>query len=359
MATVLPNTKIKKIVDDLPGRFFITDTRGIGLYANKAMESRTGFALAQIIGSRAGKLWGGHMDRSVYDDLWKTLQKDKKPYVGVMLNRRRDKGMYREHISIAPVTDAHGNVQYYAALMVDKESEQEQDQFQELFLGFMEGYANDARSFSDWVLPALGKASLRTPSTGNKTTGTFLKNTFIDPTLEQYQSRGVDKVLVLAAKEDLKAFSLIYEKYREDMYNYFFHRTDKNSRVAEDLVQETFYRAMKYLDRFTPGNASYKTYLTRIAHNLLVNHYRKQESVTLSSTDESAQSNVEQEQDALFSLEQLWKMVSALSATEQDVLKMKYKEELSVREIADVLGKSENAVKLHLSRARKKLRNQV
>ncbi len=156
-------------------------------------------------------------------------------------------------------------------------------------------------------------------------------------------------------KAKLKAsFGFIYRSYADKLYQYFWYRVGYRKPVAEDLMQETFVRAYQKFPSFEDRGFSYLTYLMRIAHNQLVNYYRSRKPVSLEQVgDIPVQDLAKVEKD--LEAQQLWKAVEDLSPNERDAMFMKYQREMSVREISQVMNKTENAVKLLLSRARKKL----
>jgi RNA polymerase sigma-70 factor (ECF subfamily) len=173
----------------------------------------------------------------------------------------------------------------------------------------------------------------------------------------QAATRESDNRLVLAAKQNQKEFTKLYSKYWQDVFCYFWRRLGKESGVAEDLSQETFFRALRYLPAFQPGNASYRTYLLRIAHNLLVNFYREKKLASLEEASQASDKKDGKFKDVVAS-DNLWQSVRGLPNSEQQVLIMMYQEGMSVHEISLLLNKTENAVKLLLSRGRAKLRGQ-
>ncbi|PIT86329.1 MAG: RNA polymerase subunit sigma-24, partial [Candidatus Magasanikbacteria bacterium CG10_big_fil_rev_8_21_14_0_10_43_6] len=73
----------------------------------------------------------------------------------------------------------------------------------------------------------------------------------------------------VAAQQDGAAFGALYSKYYHRIFHYFYERVLKQRGVAEDLAQETFLRAFRHVTFFEHKNASYYTYLLRIAHNVL------------------------------------------------------------------------------------------
>lgn len=80
----------------------ITDTEGVILYANQATQRITGYSQQEIIG-KTPRLWGGIMERSVYEKLWHTIKIDRHPYMGILTNRRKSGETYQAQVIISPV----------------------------------------------------------------------------------------------------------------------------------------------------------------------------------------------------------------------------------------------------------------
>jgi RNA polymerase sigma-70 factor (ECF subfamily) len=169
-----------------------------------------------------------------------------------------------------------------------------------------------------------------------------------------YQS---DKDIIERAKVDPKAFEELYVKYADKVYNYFWYRTGHQKDVAEDLLQETFFRAFKYRSRFQIRGYSYATYLLTIAHNVLVNYYRSHKMIPLSEFGDEIDVPIEITSTLERKIEaaSLWKAVQSLPTTERDVLLMRYQKEMAIKDISRIMRRSENAIKLILTRARKRL----
>ncbi|RJR13802.1 sigma-70 family RNA polymerase sigma factor [Candidatus Parcubacteria bacterium] len=166
--------------------------------------------------------------------------------------------------------------------------------------------------------------------------------------------------IVKRAKANTQVFEELYKKYADKVYNYFWYRTGHQKDVAEDLMQETFFRAFKHLGRFQNRGYSYLTYLLTIAHNVLANYYRSKKMIPLSELGEIGEDfdvpaeitdSLERKSEA----EALWRAIQDLSGTERDAILMFYQKEMPIKDISRVMGRTENAIKLILSRARKKL----
>lgn len=173
----------------------------------------------------------------------------------------------------------------------------------------------------------------------------------------------LDKNLVEKAKADHKAFALLYQKYSEKVFNYFWYRLNHDSEAAQDLMQDVFLRAFNDLFRFKEKSYSYLTYLLKISHNLLIDYYKKPKNVSLDELAVDIPEDVSEEVTKHFEDEQkekakfLWREIQTLPLHERDVLLLFYRKNLKISEIAKIKGRSENAIKLTLSRVRKKLKN--
>lgn len=336
------------------GTFFISDPAGTALYANAAIERRTGYAIGEIIGKTPGKLWGGQMPRAFYNTLWTTIEGDHEPFVATVTNVRKDKTRYQELLAIAPIARKGRTApKYFIALQMghlidEAERERFRKEFSQVFA--KKSAASDEERLR-FMLRSLGAKSAA-PTTGGRSLAEMFRETLTAPFAERFRARTEDRELVLAAQGDPAQFQALYGKYHHTVFVYFIRHVGGNVEIAEDLAQDTFYRAFRYFENFRLTNASYGTYLLRVAHNVLVNHFRKQQFLSLIEepvAEEMATETAQLSEDAL------WQSPT-LRDTERKVLAMKYQEGFSVHEIAMTLGKSENAVKLHLSRARKKLR---
>jgi RNA polymerase sigma-70 factor, ECF subfamily len=164
-----------------------------------------------------------------------------------------------------------------------------------------------------------------------------------------------DAQLIIEAQKDPNTFQMLYDKYQNQVFNYFWYRVGHNKETAEDLMQETFLRAFKRLPFYEIRGYSYLTYLLTVAHNLLVNYYRQRVTEDFDELKE-VPVMVKEALDKALDAEGLWLNIHKLPPLDKEVLLLRYRRELSIKEIAQIVVKSENAVKLILSRARDKLK---
>jgi len=163
-----------------------------------------------------------------------------------------------------------------------------------------------------------------------------------------------DTRLVTIAKGNPREYEKLYIKYSDKVFNYFWYRTGHDKTLSEDLMQETFLRAFQHLNKFKIRGYSYLTYLLTIARHLLIDHYRKPTSTPIEDVENvpyEITEDLERKSDA----EALWHAIQDLPTSSKDILLMRYQDEKSIKDIATITHSTENAVKLNLSRTRKRL----
>ncbi|MBI4789170.1 MAG: sigma-70 family RNA polymerase sigma factor [Chloroflexi bacterium] len=158
-----------------------------------------------------------------------------------------------------------------------------------------------------------------------------------------------EEQLIERAKRDADAFGLLYERYVDRIYNYVFYRTG-DVHEAEDLTARVFYRALGHMDEYRQRGAPFAAWLYRIAHNLVANWHRDRsrhrdirldDAVTLVEKRDGPERLAEQGEDARM----LLGAMSHLPAERQQLLILKFVDEMSNAEIAQVMGRSEGAIK--------------
>jgi PAS domain S-box-containing protein len=107
----------------------ITDADGVVMYANPAASKNTGYSNEEIIGQKPS-LWGKQMPRKVYEEMWRTIKEEKRPYFGELKNKRKDGTCYLASASITPITDSRGVVRYFVGIerdITEERAQQERD----------------------------------------------------------------------------------------------------------------------------------------------------------------------------------------------------------------------------------------
>jgi RNA polymerase sigma-70 factor (ECF subfamily) len=152
---------------------------------------------------------------------------------------------------------------------------------------------------------------------------------------------------------DEVAFRAWYEATMPRVYGYLHSRCGRNSAVAEDLTSETFVAAVRGLRSFD-GRTEPLAWLIGIARHKLADHYRRAEreeraTLHLATTDPPTPPGA---WDALAMHDAL----ATLPPMQRAALILRYVDDLPVREVARLLGRSEGAIESLLSRGREGLR---
>lgn len=155
--------------------------------------------------------------------------------------------------------------------------------------------------------------------------------------------------LIVRAARDPQAFGELYERYVDRIYNYIFHRVG-NVQEAEDLTARTFLRALQHIGQYKDHGAPFSAWLYRIAHNLVANWYRdtsRRKEVALDDLYVSHRRSEDPYREVIRKeeLETVREVVRQFSPDRQMVLILKHSEHLSNAEIAQILGKTEGAIK--------------
>lgn len=111
--------KFQLAVENASDLIVITDAEGMVLYVNKAATGITGFPEKEMAGEKAGKPWGGLMDKEFYRRMWKTIKTDKVDFIGELTNKRKNGEEYTAEVRIAPITDKAGNVMFFVGIERD------------------------------------------------------------------------------------------------------------------------------------------------------------------------------------------------------------------------------------------------
>ena len=162
------------------------------------------------------------------------------------------------------------------------------------------------------------------------------------------------------ARGEAAAFEALYKRHRGALYR-FMLRSIKQRAVAEELFQEAWIRVIGSRSRYSP-QARFTTWLYTIAHNLLVDHWRRK-GLTLVQLDEDAMlaapDNPARQVEARESLARLLQAIEALPAAQREAFLLHEEAGLSVAEIAAVTGAGEEAAKSRLRYAMAKLKAAV
>lgn len=161
-----------------------------------------------------------------------------------------------------------------------------------------------------------------------------------------------DQLVTSYAKGNNEAFDILLKRYQARVYSYIYHIV-KNKDLAEDIFQETFVKAIITIKqgRYTE-NGKFSAWISRIAHNLIIDYYRQEKSENTVSTDgddtdllnrrDLCEENVEYHMVTDQIHKDVRRIIMALPESQREVLIMRYYKNMSFKEIADVTNVSIN-----------------
>ena len=161
-----------------------------------------------------------------------------------------------------------------------------------------------------------------------------------------------EELVTLYAKGNNTAFDVLLSRYKSSLYSYIFFIVH-NKDLAEDIFQETFVKVIMTIKqgRYVE-NGKFKAWITRIAHNLIIDNYRQERSKNIISNDEVevdlfnniklCEGTIEDNMVRHQVLLDVKKLVQHLPDNQREVLEMRYYQDLSFKEIADITGVSIN-----------------
>jgi RNA polymerase sigma-70 factor (ECF subfamily) len=171
-----------------------------------------------------------------------------------------------------------------------------------------------------------------------------------------------DDLLSMARRGDERAFAKLYDRYRDSVFR-FAYRLVSSVATAEDITQDCFLSLFRNSTRFRGTHASLRTYLLAAARNLALKSFHKTAAET--DFDEVTGEPVSGEVGPLARVLDtelgtvVRTAVESLPALQREALVMFEYEEMSLAEIAEVVGADVGTVKARLYRARQRLRHML
>ena len=161
-----------------------------------------------------------------------------------------------------------------------------------------------------------------------------------------------DQLISLYVDGKNEAFDELLERHKDRLFMYIYHSV-KNEDLANDLFQDTFVKAITTIKqgRYVE-NGHFAAWVSRIAHNLIIDYFRQVKNENLQSTDddesnilnrkELSQSTIEDDMVASQIHTDVRRLIRTLPASQRQVLVMRYYKNMSFKEIADTTGVSIN-----------------
>jgi RNA polymerase sigma factor (sigma-70 family) len=158
-----------------------------------------------------------------------------------------------------------------------------------------------------------------------------------------------DNAIMLRVKAgDLDKMGLLFERHNRSLYGFLFHMTYQRE-ASEDLVQNVFYKMLKYRNTFT-GHGEFAAWMFQIARNTLKDQDEMEEKI---AGGISADEHLEKKQEKAG----LYNAMAKLSDDHREVLTLSRLQELKYHEVGQILGITEVAAKTRAFRAMQELKN--
>lgn len=169
-----------------------------------------------------------------------------------------------------------------------------------------------------------------------------------------------EQLLDRARAYDAEALAAIYDRYEAKIFSYIYHRVG-NPSVAQDLTSQVFLRMLEAIQNERAWKTSFSGWLYRIAHNLVIDHYRRRGRATQVSFDDipalvAKTDDPEHAAERMLAAEGLRTAINRLTEEQAQVVTLRFLEDLSIAEAAATMGKTEGAVKALQYRAVMSLR---
>ena len=180
---------------------------------------------------------------------------------------------------------------------------------------------------------------------------------------EELMARAAAGRAPLASPEGDKAFEELYRRYARRLKGFFFLQLGGDEELAADATHDVFLRAYEARSRYQEGR-SVSTWLFTIAYNLCRNHYRSNayEAQLLATLDAEpiSEQQIEVQLDEATLDEALAQVLAELPAPLHQLFSLHYQEELTIPQVAEIVGIPEGTVKSRLHKTmniiRKKLK---
>jgi RNA polymerase sigma-70 factor, ECF subfamily len=169
-----------------------------------------------------------------------------------------------------------------------------------------------------------------------------------DPTIPDAT---VAELVARSQAGDGEAFGLLYDRYVDTVYRYIYYRVG-GATLAEDLVSETFLRALRRIDSFTWQGRDFAAWLVTIARNLIADHFKSGRYRLEITTEDILETGPQQTTDGPEDLvldaitnETLLSAIKKLNPEQQECIVLRFLQGMSVNETALAMGKNDGAIK--------------
>jgi RNA polymerase sigma-70 factor, ECF subfamily len=160
---------------------------------------------------------------------------------------------------------------------------------------------------------------------------------------------GIRSLVKKAKGRDPEAFGMLYDEYVDQIFRYVYYKVG-NLAESQDLTGQTFLKAFENIDSYEMRDVAFSSWLYRIAHNLVVDFFRREarrENVPIDDQPPTVSPRGNPVETVLADLEseRLYKAMHKLTHNQREVLVLKFIDNLSNAQVAEIMGISVGAVK--------------
>ena len=152
-------------------------------------------------------------------------------------------------------------------------------------------------------------------------------------------------------------FEDVYQRYFRDVYRYVLSLT-RNETLAEEITQETFFKALRSIDRFD-GKCRVFVWLCQIAKNTYFTHYQKEKRFRKEENPEEGSGSLEQEFVTKETAFEIHRILHEMEEPYKEVFSLRTFGELSFAQIGKLFGKTESWARVTYHRAKLKIKERV
>lgn len=152
-----------------------------------------------------------------------------------------------------------------------------------------------------------------------------------------------------------------FNEYSDAIFRYCYLRVSNRER-ARDITQDTFMKVWEYMNNNNKDIVNVRAFLYKTASNLIIDEYRKKKSMSLDELQEKGfepASDNHKHIERSAELQEAMRLVSKLEPKKAELLIMRYVDDMSPKEIAKVVGGTENSVSVAINRAVKKAKELI
>ncbi len=195
---------------------------------------------------------------------------------------------------------------------------------------------------------------------------------FADDEIEKRYKVGFsdEALMALVTKGEERAFVELVQRYQNELFRFCYHYL-RNIEMAKECVQEVFLRVYIARERYDTSK-KFKPWLFCIARNLCINEIKRQQLVLFSSLENENGFQIHETEKAVENIDGsdnhpaetilkeekhkvLWEEINKLPESEKEIVILRYFQKLHARDIAEILGTTEGAVRTRLHRTLKYL----